>query len=157
MSADYQLVSRWTVPLTREDLWDVLNALLATPDPMVWWPAVQVSDYDGRRMRVQVDSPFLYSLSFALDDLATRRPDALSFTANGDLRGRGTVRFDDGAGGTSMLIDWRVDTRQRWMRWTSWALRPLFVLGHRRVMRQGERQFTAWLAGRDSQGTPDMV
>lgn len=148
MSADYSLVSRWSVPLSRDDLWDVLDALLATPDPMVWWPAVQVSDFDGSRLRVQVDSPFAYSLTVALDDLTTRRPDSLTFTATGDLRGGGAVTFGDDGAGTSMVIDWRVDTRRRWMRWTSWALRPLFVLGHRRVMRQGERHFNAWLATR---------
>ncbi|MCD9198098.1 SRPBCC family protein [Aeromicrobium wangtongii] len=157
MAADYSLVSRWSVPLSREDLWDVLDALLATPDPMVWWPAVQVSEFDGSRMHVRVDSPFAYSLRFALDDLTTQRPGALSFTATGDLEGHGAVAFEDGPGETSMVIDWRVDTRRRWMRWTSWALRPLFVLAHRQVMRQGERHFNAWIAAQESPGTPDMV
>jgi hypothetical protein len=157
MAADYRLMSRWTVPLSRDAMWDVLDELLASSDPMVWWPAVQVRDYDGARMALRASSPFGYALTFTLHDLTTRRPDTLSFSATGDLRGAGVVRLADDGAGTSMTIDWRVDTTRRWMRWTAWALRPFFVRGHRQVMRQGERRLTSWLADEGSPVTRDPV
>jgi hypothetical protein len=150
MNSHYSLVSRWTVAATRTDLWDALDELLAGSNPMVWWPAVQVTDYDGRSMTVRTVSPFGYTLTFSLRDLAVRRPDLMTFTADGDLRGRGRVTFADHRPSTcAMSMDWEVDADRRWMRWTSWLLRPAFVLGHRLVMRQGEKHLNAWLARRD--------
>jgi hypothetical protein len=47
-----------------------------------------------------------------------------------------------------MDIDWRVATDRRWMRWTGWLLRPVFVAGHHLIMRQGEKNLNAWLSAR---------
>lgn len=147
MSADYAFVSRWTVARSRESLWDVLEDLLATDDPMPWWPAVQVQSYDGTSMTVRAASAFGYALTFSMTDLDVRRPDRLTFQANGDLRGSGAVTFVD-ADATScvMEIDWRVVTDRRWMRLTGWFLRPIFRAGHTLIMRQGEKHLNTWLA-----------
>lgn len=146
MSSDYVLVSRWTIDCSREALWDVLDELLATDDPFVWWPSVRVADYDGSSMRVRTASVFGYALTFTLDDLVARRPDSLAFTAVGDLRGMGEVRFDElGPGACALRIDWRVATDRPWMRRTAWLLRPVFVAGHRIAMRQGRRHLSRWV------------
>ena len=74
----------------------------------------------------------------------------LAFAAStwNTLRGSGEVRFLELTPETSeMDIDWRVATDRRWMRWTAWILRPVFVAGHHIVMRQGEKHLNAWLHG----------
>ncbi|MEJ7635628.1 hypothetical protein [Aeromicrobium sp.] len=151
MNSDYVLVSRWHVELGREPLWDVVEALLETTDPLVWWPSVQVTDYHGDDLKMRASSGLGYSVSFVLADLELSRPDRLTFSSRGDLRGRGAVTFvelDDDR--TMMEIDWRVATDRRWMRWSAWLLRPVFVAGHHVVMRRGGRHFNRWLAARNN-------
>ena len=158
MPSDYALVSRWTVPVGLDALWDVVEELLATDDPLVWWPAVRTVAYDNGRLRVHVSSGLGYGLDVVLDDLEARRPSTLTFSARGDLRGAGMVRFVPvSQAGTMLEIDWRVAADRRWMRWTGWLLRPVFVLGHRLVMRRGEARLRAWLGARDSPGPRRVV
>lgn len=147
MTADYVFESRWQVARSRDSLWDALDHLLDTDDPMVWWPSVQVQRYDGSTMTVRAASAFGYSLTFELADLQAHRPDRLTFSATGDLRGSGVVTFaESGPASCAMTIDWRVAADRRWMRWTGWLLRPVFVAGHWLIMRQGEKKLNAWLA-----------
>jgi uncharacterized membrane protein len=146
MNSDYVLVSRWRIDRGRHALWDVLEALLETPDPLPWWPSVQVTAYDGNNLDLRAASGLGYSVTFRLANLESRRPERLTFTSEGDLRGTGEVRFLERTAETSeMDIDWRVATDRRWMRWTAWILRPVFVAGHHIVMRQGEKHLNAWL------------
>ncbi|MRJ77397.1 hypothetical protein GEV29_12690 [Aeromicrobium sp. SMF47] len=146
MSSEYVLVSHWSVARSREDLWDVLDEWLATDDPMVWWPSVHTESYDGSRLRLRARSVLGYALRFSLDDLVRQRPETLSFTSDGDLRGRGIVTFVElGPSSSRMDIDWRVAVDRRWMRLTGWFLRPAFVAGHHLIMRQGERNLRRWL------------
>ena len=150
MNSDYVLVSRWRVDRDRESLWDVLEALLKTSDPLPWWPSVQVTAYDGDNLDLRAASGLGYSVTFRLANLQSSRPERLSFTSEGDLRGSGEVRFLELTSDSSeMDIDWRVATDRRWMRWTAWILRPVFVAGHHIVMRQGEKHLNAWLAAQD--------
>ncbi|MCW2831732.1 MAG: hypothetical protein JWP31_2424 [Aeromicrobium sp.] len=149
MTSSYVLVSRWEIACSRAELWDALEALLETPDPMVWWPSVTVNDYRDGELALQAASGLGYTVRFRLMHLQTRRPDSMTFTADGDLRGRGEVAFvDQGPAASVMEIDWRVVADRPWMRWTGWVLRPVFVAGHHLVMRRGERHLNAWLAGR---------
>jgi hypothetical protein len=146
MNSDYVLVSRWRVDRSRESLWDVLEGLLATSDPLPWWPSVQVTAYDGDNLDLHAASGLGYSVTFRLGNLKSQRPDRLTFTSEGDLRGSGEVTFLELTPETSeMDIDWRVATDRRWMRWTAWLLRPVFVAGHHIVMRQGEKHLNEWL------------
>lgn len=150
MNSDYVLVSRWKVDRGREVLWDVLEGLLETPDPLPWWPSVQVTAYDGDNLDLRAASGLGYAVTFRLANLQSHRPDRLAFTSEGDLRGRGEVTFVELTGDSSAMdIDWRVATDRRWMRWTAWILRPVFVVGHHIVMRQGERHLNAWLSAQE--------
>lgn len=146
VTSDYAFASRWTVARSRESLWDVLETLLDTDDPMVWWPSVHVEQYDGSSMSLRADSPFGYSLRFDVADLRAQRPDQLTFIAHGDLRGNGVVQFVAAGQATCHLdIDWKVSLDRVWMRRTSWLLRPLFRAGHSLIMRQGQRRLNRWL------------
>jgi hypothetical protein len=150
MNSEYVLVSRWRVGRGREALWDVLEALLDTPDPLPWWPSVQVTAYDGDNLDLRAASGLGYAVTFRLANLESRRPDRLAFTSEGDLRGRGEITFVELTDDTSeMDIDWRVATDRRWMRWTAWILRPVFVTGHHIVMRQGEKHLNEWLRAQE--------
>ncbi|GAA3532930.1 hypothetical protein GCM10022234_32270 [Aeromicrobium panaciterrae] len=150
MNSQYVFRSRWDVPIGREALWDEVESLLASGDPMVWWGSVEVIDYDGTNLAVRAASAFGYRLEFRLDHLELSRPDRLTFDSAGDLRGSGVVTFVDREGGrtSAMHIDWRVEAARRWMRLTGWLLRPVFVAGHRLIMRQGEKHLNAWLESR---------
>jgi hypothetical protein len=146
MNSHYLLVSQWRVNLSRDALWDVLQALLETSNPLSWWPSVQVTSYDGDSLDVRAKSGLGYSVTFRLYDLQVHRPDRLTLSSEGDLRGSGEVTFVElGTESSGMNIDWRVSTDRRWMRWTSWLLRPVFVAGHHIVMRQGEKHLNEWL------------
>lgn len=147
MNSNYEFHSQWQVVRSREALWDALEVLLASDDPMAWWGSVEVVEYDGKNLSVRAASKFGYRLAFELKNLHLSRPDRLTFDSAGDLRGDGAVTFTDGGDGRSsaMDIDWRVATDRRWMRWTGWLLRPVFVAGHHLIMRQGEKNLNAWL------------
>lgn len=156
MNSDYGFRTRWEVACGRESLWNALESLLAGDDPMVWWPSVEVTHYDDDKLAVRAASRFGYRLTFRLTDLQLSRPDRLTFRSEGDLRGSGGVTFVDLDDASAMDIDWRVTIDRRWMRWTGWALRPMFVAGHHLIMRQGEKHLNRWLAGRDSSNGPDV-
>ncbi|MCW2751638.1 MAG: hypothetical protein JWR83_2748 [Aeromicrobium sp.] len=146
MNSEYEFRSRWLIGRSRESLWDVLESLLASDNPMPWWPSVQVTSYDKHSLDLRARSRLGYALKFRLSDLRSVRPTQLTFASHGELRGTGLVTFDDlGPLESAMDIDWRVSTDKAWMRRTTWLLRPVFVLGHNLVMRQGEKQLNAWL------------
>jgi hypothetical protein len=150
LNSHYAFVTRWTVACSREELWNLLEGLLSTANPMVWWPAVRVASYDGRAIAVRVRSGLGYCVAFTMHDLELRRPETLTFAATGDLRGFGTATFDDlGPGQVAIVIEWRVTVDRRWMALSGWLLRPLFVAGHHLVMRRGERRLNAWVGARN--------
>ena len=113
---------------------------------MIWWPSVQVTESVPGKVTLRTRSRFGYHLDFWLTDLVLDEPDQMRFAADGDLAGRGLVTFTSARPlSTAMLIDWQVSTVRPWMRRSSWLLRPVFLLGHRLVMREGERRFAAWV------------
>lgn len=149
MANVYALTSRWEINTGRDELWDVLEQLLATTDPMPWWRSVQVVDNDGTVMNLKASSQLGYTLHFRLYELVARRPDTLTFASDGDLRGSGTMTFRSVSADASALeFQWNVSADRAWMRATSLVLRPLFVLGHHLVMAEGEKNLNAWLAKR---------
>ena len=95
MNSNYAFHSRWNVAVAREVLWDALEDLLASDDPMAWWGSVEVTDYDGHNLAVRAASHFGYRLTFRLTDLEQSRPQRLTFGSGGDLKGSGLVSFVD--------------------------------------------------------------
>ncbi len=134
------------MPCGRRELWPHVESLVASDDPMIWWPSVQVISSIPGRVALRTRSSFGYHLNFCLLDLVLEEPNEMRFAAEGDLVGRGVVTFADvGPDRTAMLIDWQVSAVRPWMRRTSWLLRPIFTVAHHVVMREGERRFSAWV------------
>ncbi|MEO6473202.1 MAG: hypothetical protein ABIR57_14475 [Aeromicrobium sp.] len=147
----YEFRSRWEIPTSRDDLWDAIEVLLASDNPMPWWTAVSVLDYRGGDLLLRAKSHIGYTLEFRLNDLVATRPETMTFDSDGDLRGSGNLSFVDiDADRSAIDIHWHVGVDRAWMKATSWILRPVFTLGHHLVMNQGERKFNSWLA---TQGT----
>lgn len=142
----YVLRSRWRLPLDVAAAWDVVESLLSSPDPFVWWDAVTVQDRADDRLRVVTRSHAGYVLRFELHDLDVRRPDRVTVRAVGDLDGHGTIRVRPDGAGSVIDVDWQVETTRAWMRRTAPVMRPVFVAAHAMVMRQGRRAFVRWLA-----------
>lgn len=149
MKNRYHLKSVWTFTVDADSVWDALEELIAGNDPMVWWPAVQTESYSDGSLHVRASSGLGYSLRFRLSDLEADRPETLTVKADGDLEGEGVMRIAAaGPAGSTMAIDWTVETSRRWMRASAWLLRPLFEFAHRLVMAKGEEQFNQWLLTR---------
>jgi hypothetical protein len=143
----YELNSGWALTETADAVWDALEALLGTDDPFPWWPSVRVVAGDGSALDVEARSIFGYAVRFRLYDLVRRPPRFLTFASDGDLRGHGSVTLRP-VNASSCLVDiqWNVSVDRTWMRASSWLLRPVFVIGHHVLMRQGEKNFSRWLA-----------
>lgn len=147
MANTYEMHTRWLVDLGLDDMWDLVEERLSSSDPMPWWDSLTTVSNDGRELYLAARSPIGYSLHFRIHDLVTERPQRLSYASDGDLRGRGTTIFHAvDAHSCALDFTWNVDLDRVWMRATSRALRPLFVLGHDLVMAQGERNLNRWIA-----------
>lgn len=149
MANVYEMTSRWELNASREQLWDVFDELLDSPDPMPWWSALKVVSNDGTEMNLKARSPIGYALHFRVHDLVARKPDTLTYASDGDLRGSGSTTFHHvSADACALDFKWNVSVDRAWMRAASPALRPIFVLGHDLVMAQGEKSLNGWLAKR---------
>lgn len=147
MANAYEMHSRWQVDLSRDDMWDMVEQHLTSTNPMPWWDLLQTVSNSGDELHLKARSPVGYTLRFRIHDLVTDRPNLLKYASDGDLRGRGTTTFH-AIDESSCRLDftWNVDIGRPWMRATSAAMRPLFVLGHNLVMAQGERNLNRWIA-----------
>lgn len=136
------------LPVGREELWDTLVTLLHSEDPLPWWGSVRTIGQAEGELRLEADTGIGYRLRFTVTDLRIDRPEQLTFSADGDLRGRAVVRFVPAPQATTvLLIDWDVVATRAWMRWADPLARPFFVASHAVMMQRGERRLARWLVG----------
>lgn len=142
--ADYEFTSVWTISAPRDRTW----AYLESPEQgwSDWWPglrSVRLERADGllgSSASCRWRSPWGYVVTVDLVVIGLDPARQVELRAEGDLRGRGSVRFADTSDGrTRVTTLWRVTVMPRWMRAVAPVLRPVFVLGHHVVMRGGER------------------
>jgi carbon monoxide dehydrogenase subunit G len=154
--SQYSFSSRWHIAAPQEDVWRVFEDLLTSEDPFVWWPGMNAERRGGEDIHVSAASPVGYTLRFRLHDLVPTPMDQVTLQSDGDLAGSAAMRLsavDD----TNSTIDvsWHVDVTPRWMRMSSFALHPVFVLAHDAVMKAGERGLNAYfLAQQRSDSDP---
>ncbi len=145
----YRFRSVWDVIEPPERLWDTLEQLLAEPDPLPWWDAVQVTENRGEELDLVARSAFGYRLRFTVYDLDLQTGERMRFRSRGDLTGSADLAFAPGtAGRTCLTIDWHVEATVAWMRRTERFLRPVFVLAHGLIMWSGRRRLNRWLSQR---------
>lgn len=143
----YAFNSQWLVAAPAGVVWRAIDGLLERDDPFGWWPSIRFVGRDGPSLWLEARSVFGYRLRLRLHDLARERGHRLTFASDGDLRGQGALALRPlGAGCCAVDIEWKVSTHRRWMRLSSWLLRPVFTLAHHVLMRQGEKSFRRWIA-----------
>ena len=144
--SQYSFSSRWDIAAPQNDVWRVFEDLLTAEDPFVWWPGMNAERRGGKDIHVSAGSPVGYTLRFRLHDLVPTPKEQVTLRSDGDLYGSAAMQLS-AVDETNSAIDvsWHVDVTPRWMRMSSFALRPVFVLAHDAVMKAGERGLNAYL------------
>jgi Polyketide cyclase / dehydrase and lipid transport len=141
-SRHFDLVSHWRLNVPVEAVWAALVQTEAWPR---WWPGLrsvqrlragQPSGV-GQVCRLEWDTGLPYRLCIEVEALEVLRPERLRGRASGTLQGEGIWLLRGQAGVTDVTYLWRVELRQRWMRWLAPLLAPLFRWNHQQLMRAG--------------------
>ncbi|NDL57285.1 hypothetical protein [Phytoactinopolyspora mesophila] len=147
----YQFGSVWVVAVPLSRCWDFLTS----PGQrwFDWWPRLReieiqrTSRLVGSRAVCTWKSPLGYRLRTSLLVTEVVEGTRVRMAAGGDLTGLAEVALSElPGGGTRIDVTWWVHTTRTWMNLLAPALRPLFLLGHRAVMRGGERGLRQALA-----------
>jgi uncharacterized protein YndB with AHSA1/START domain len=155
----YEIVSRWRVAGTIEEVYGVLTDAAAMPG---WWPEaytrvseVAPGEPDGcGRVSDIVTRGFLpYDVNWRLTVVAVEPPTMIRVAATGDLSGEGEWRLRQDDEAVTLAYTWRVRVEKPWMERLEFLLKPLFTVNHTYVMRRGEAGLKRELARR--QGTSD--
>jgi uncharacterized protein YndB with AHSA1/START domain len=155
----YEIVSRWRVAGTIEEVYGVLTDAAAMPG---WWPEaytrvseVAPGEPDGcGRVSDIVTRGFLpYDVNWRLTVVAVEPPTMIRVAATGDLSGEGEWRLDQDGAAVALAYTWRVRVEKPLMERLEFLLKPLFTVNHYHVMRRGEAGLKRELARR--QGASD--
>lgn len=160
-SPRYDLHTRWSIPATLPEVWDVIaDPRMSWPD---WWvqcaavgpcagPADDAATGDGlvgRSAHLAFRAAAGYTLHLTIRPTRLQEPRFVEFDAEGDLHGVGRVALVADGNRTTVHIQWVVRPARRWMALLSPIAAPLFSAMHARVMRQGERGLGGFLAARN--------
>lgn len=140
----YSFTSTWRTAVGARRLWTEIERLLASPEPIPWWPAVGARA-DSAGISMAVRSVFGYRLQVQAERIEVRNR-SLHFALAGDLVGEGSVHLVGPEAEPRLVIFMDVATMPPWMNRTARWLRPAFVAGHHLVMWQGRRRLNRWLA-----------
>lgn len=91
----------------------------------------------GARQRIVWRGRLPYRVAVDVRIVHLQRGECIRAVADGDVQGTGCWRFADADGGTSIVYDWDVELRRRWMQRAAPLLKPLFRLNHDRLMTAG--------------------
>ncbi len=153
-SSSYRFVTRWRVPGTPEEVFDILD------DPAAfvrWWPAVWLKvdvldpgDAQGIGKRVQfVSKGWLpYLLRWTAVTVEKEFPTRLAVRASGDFEGEGRWTFRPDGPDVQAEYVWTVEASKPLLRYLSFLLRPIFAANHNWAMARGEESLRLELARR---------
>jgi len=142
-SHDYHFVTRWRVPATCAEVFDILGdpAGLARWWPSVYLEVVVLTPGDaagvGRRVSLFTKGWLPYTLRWQFLVTEARRPDGFALQAEGDFVGRGVWRFRQDGPEVEIEYDWRIRADKPLLRRLSFLLKPLFSANHRWAMDRG--------------------
>jgi hypothetical protein len=151
---EYHLTTEWWFEGTAEEFYDILS----DSDAMRrWWRAILL-DLDeaepgdeqgiGKNVRLHVKSWLPYELRWQFRVREANRPNGFSIEAWGDLNGRGTWTLTQEGPWVHVHYDWRVSADTWYLRYFSFALKPLFAWNHRWAMQRAEEGIRLELARR---------
>jgi hypothetical protein len=153
---DYHFVTRWLVPGTPREVFDVLRDPAELPR---WWPAVHLEAEEvapgepggvGRVVRLRTRGWLPYTLDWSLRITESREPLGFAFEAEGDFEGRGDWNLESAGAWVGVVFDWRVETRKPLLRLLAPVFRPALEQNHRWAMRRGEESLKLELERRRS-------
>jgi uncharacterized protein YndB with AHSA1/START domain len=142
MSAEYQFVDTWQVPMPIEEVYELLGDPLRYPE---WWPeAFPAAEGDpgppkpGNRVDILSKGFLPYRLRWTLTCVAVERPTRIHAEMTGDFVGTSTWTLTEADGGTRAVLDFRPSVAKRGVRELTPVLRPLFRANHRWAMARGQ-------------------
>jgi hypothetical protein len=149
----YAFQSRWLVPASTDDCFDVLHDVETYSR---WWPEIRdVHSLDNDRACFRVRSFLPYYLDFesarSRDD---RAAGVLEAKLTGDLEGFSRWTISKTASGSMCVFDEEVVTTKRTLNLLAPIARPFFKLNHEFMMRHGEAGLRTFLAGRNWEPSP---
>lgn len=145
MTYEYRFVTHWLVPYRADRVWELMAASLSDGDPVPWWGMVHTRAHDADSIWLRTRSGLGYRLNFRIYQLQEGAGHRLTFRADGDVTGIGTIVFTSMGPQCVVSIDWRVSLYKTWMRQWQRVLRPVFVRAHTLVMAIGARRLNKWV------------
>lgn len=143
MQAAFRFAESWTVPVSVDQVAGVLVDLERYPR---WWREVRaVAKLGPDTAWVRCRSTLPYTLDLVLDAVSREAP-LVEVAIGGDLAG--FARFTLSPAGWGTRLDFRQEvTVTGWLALASYAVRPLLVWNHRRMMRGCRRGLASELGG----------
>jgi hypothetical protein len=140
--APFEFHDEWRIAADRATVWEVVRAVEQWPQ---WWPYARsvrllqpgVDGTLGTRHRFTFRTRLPYSMMFDSEIVAERPGVGVDTTVTGQVDGTGRWQVTPVEGGSSVVFDWVVTPRPRWMRLAAPLARPIFVWNHRSLMLAG--------------------
>ncbi len=150
-SAEFHLVTTWTIDASVEEVWRVLNTPETWPD---WWPSVKqvtiVREGDefgiGAVRRMKWSTALPYDLAFEMETIRIEPLSIIEGRAYGELEGVGRWTLQPKGLKCNVRYDWIVKVTKPWMIRLSFILKPVFSWNHAVVMERGRRGLVHRLA-----------
>ena len=150
---EYRFLTTWLLEAERERVWDAIYDSERWPE---WWQGVdeaeKLEEGDesgvGQYGRYVWKSKLPYRLEFFVRTTRVERPHLLEGDASGELAGSGRWRLFEQDGSTAVLYEWKVRTTRPWMNLLGPVARPIFVVNHDYVMRNGGHGLAQLLGAR---------
>src|SRR5262245_50754490 len=142
----YEFCSVWRLNAAPDDVYAVLERL---PDYPLWWPQVRtVAALGNDAYELVCRSSLPYDLRFTTRQVVRNPADrVLEASMTGDLEGFSRWTISSDAHGTSAQFDEQVVATKALLRRLELVARPVFKANHTRMMRDGERGLSTYLAG----------
>jgi uncharacterized protein YndB with AHSA1/START domain len=144
VAAQYLFITDWYIKAPLKEVWDVIYESEQWPE---WWDSVLAVEETvkgdergiGSVRNYKMQSPVLYTLSFAITLTERTEYQLLKGNVSGQLQGIGSWKLEEKNGTTHVQIEWHVSTTIWWMNLFAFLLKPAFAYNHKLVMQHGAK------------------